>query len=138
MNQPFDPNEGQYRPGAPKPPGPQDLAAGQPPARPDLEPRAQFGGGPSPGVPAPHMQDDWDQQPQGTRLGRLSQAARDAQLSQARWRLIISGALTLGLSGYFVATARSQVDAEIRRLQQQAGPGMFRVDQTEVDRAVQL
>ncbi len=141
MSQPYDPNEGQYRPGAPRPKGSEDLAAGQPPARDEVRASRQPGGAPSPGAPGPRPQENWDEEPTAQRqpLGSLSQAAREKQLNQARWLLIIIGGLTLAVNAFFAIAARSQVEAEIRRLQQQAGPGMqFVINQAEVERAVQL
>jgi hypothetical protein len=111
MSQPFDPSE-QYRPGSPRPQRPEDVAAGQPPARPEYGAR----GGPAPGglsQPEPEERAD-EPGARPKRLDSLAQAARQKQLNQARWLLIVIGILTLGINAFFAATARSQVDAEMK------------------------
>jgi hypothetical protein len=137
MSQPHDPNE-QYRPGSPRPQRPEDVAAGQPPARGDYGTR----GGPAPGGPGQREQDEWADEPgaRPKRLGSLAQAARQKQLNQARWLLIIIGILTLGANAFFAATARQQVDAEIQKEQRKAAAqGMqFIVDQSKVDMVVRM
>src|SRR5437867_1090962 len=97
MSQPFDPNE-QYRPGTPRPPRPEDVAAGQPPARGDFGAR----GGPAPAGTGRREQEEWPDEPgaRPKRLGSLAQAARQKQLNQARWLLIIIGILNVAAGAY--------------------------------------
>jgi hypothetical protein len=45
----------------------------------------------------------------------LAQSARDKQLNQARWLLIVVGLLTMALNGYLAATARTQLEQEVRK-----------------------
>jgi hypothetical protein len=134
MSQPSDPHEGQYRPGAPRPRSPEDFAAGSPPAEGGPAAYGDAGARPSAGTPVSRRSEGWDEEPRGERprLGSLAQAARRKQLNQARWLLIIVGALILGVNAFVAATARSQLEAEVRKAGLQILPG------PEFDAAVRL
>lgn len=65
-------------------------------------------------------------------LGNLAQAARGNQLKSARWIMIVIGILTLAANGFFFATARQTIDAEVAKLRQQG----MQVDVGEIENAV--
>src|SRR4051812_46704838 len=56
-------------------------------------------------------------------LGNLAQSARSKELNQARWILILIGALTLVVNGFMFTRAEKEVDEEIQKEVAKGGPG---------------
>jgi hypothetical protein len=72
-----------------------------------------------------------DELPELPKLGSLAQKARGKQLNQARWILIVIGALTVIVNGALMATLRDSIRNEIKKEIAKAGPGAV-VDQGRV------
>jgi len=81
----------------------------------------------------PDPRGGWSLPPVGKPLGSLAQSAREKQLNQARWILIIVGILTIAVNGFLFVAAeaavKAQIDKEVADLRAQR---VMVIDQAEL------